>query len=91
MAFKLSKSQIQLKIKQSSSLELKSVHYWAQTSTKKKLPKESKLGHGNPGRKKSLKLLPQTDYLGKLVFSYRHLCELPTISRRSRERILDND
>lgn len=43
------------------------------TSTKKKLPKESKLGHGNPGKgkkKKSLKFLPQIGYLRKLVFSY---------------------
>ena len=52
MAFKLSKSQIQLKIKQSISLELRSVHYWVWTWQRKKLPKESKLRYGKQGRKK---------------------------------------
>lgn len=43
MAFKLSKSQIQLKTKQSSSLDLRSVHYWVSTSNATKKESSQKI------------------------------------------------
>lgn len=67
VAFKLSKSQIQLKIKQSSSLELRSVHYWANTSAKNETAQRIKIRIWEPRSKKSSKLLPQIGSLSKLV------------------------
>lgn len=67
VTFKLSKSQIQLKIKQSSSLELRSVHYWAWISTKKETARRIKIGLWKPEWKK-FKILQQIGYLRELSF-----------------------